>query len=191
MAVVEKYSITLPPTCLSINDESSVRRDVSVSLPSKVLELPIADKPHNFPEGGLKAYLTVLGAFMALSCTFGQLSAFGTYQAWYASHQLKHLPASSISWIGSLQFCIFFFSVRFNFVLSFITHLTLLFLIIYQGATIGRLFDAYGPTWLMTAGTLCCVISMITTSVCKEYYQYILSQGILFGLGVGLLYVHS
>ena len=79
----------------------------------------------------------------------------------------------------------------FDFVLSFINHLTLLFLIIYQGATIGRLFDAYGPTWLMTAGTFCCAISTITTSFCREYYQYILSQGILFGLGVGLLYVHS
>ena len=59
-----------------------------------------------------------------------------------------------------------------------------------QGATIGRLFDAHGPTRLMVAGTLCCLISTMTTSVCREYYQYILSQGILFGLGVGLLYVH-
>ena len=192
MADVEKYSFTLPPLCLSNNDESPVCRDVSVSLPPKALELPNeANKPHIFPEGGLKAYLTVLGAFIALGCTFGQLSAFGTYQAWYASHQLKHLPASTISWIGSLQFCIFFFSVRFNFVLSFVSHLTYsFFLINHQGATVGRLFDAYGPTWLMISGTLCCFISTVTTSVCKEYYQYILSQGILFGLGVGLLYVH-
>ena len=52
------------------------------------------------------------------------------------------------------------------------------------------MFDAHGPTGLMIAGTLCCLISTMTTSVCKEYYQYILSQGILFGLGVGLLYVY-
>ena len=70
------------------------------------------NKPHNFPEGGLKAYLTVLGAFMVFACTFGRMSAFGTYQAWYASHQLQHLSASTISWIGSLQYCVFFFSVR-------------------------------------------------------------------------------
>ena len=117
MAVVEKYTITLPPKCLSIAGESPVRQDASsVGLPKKVLEQPIeANKPHNFPEGGLKAYLTVLGAFMALACTFGQMSAFGTYQAWYATHQLRHLPASTISWIGSLQFWIFFFSVRLKF----------------------------------------------------------------------------
>ena len=118
MAVVEKYTINLPPICLPIDDESPVRRGVSVSLPLKVMELPIeSNKPHNFPEGGLKANLTVLGAFMAYTCTFGQMSAFGTYQSWYASHQLQHLPASTISWIGSLQFWVFFFSVRFNFVL--------------------------------------------------------------------------
>jgi hypothetical protein len=127
MAVVEKYTITLPSTSLSIDDEFPVRRDVSGSgsLPPKVLELPIeANKPHDFPEGGFKAYLTVLGAFMAFASTFGQMSAFGTYQAWYGSHQLQHLPATSISWIGSLQFWVFFFSVRFNFVLSFLCHFT-------------------------------------------------------------------
>ena len=43
----------------------------------------------------------------------------------------------------------------------------------------------------MIAGTLCGLISTLTTSVCKEYYQFILSQGILFGLGVGLLYVQQ
>ena len=84
---------------------------------SKAMELHReANKPEEFPEGGLKANLTVLGAFMAFACTFGQMSAFGTYQAWYTSHQLQHLSASKISLIGSLQFWVFFFSVRFNFV---------------------------------------------------------------------------
>ena len=116
MIVVEKYTTTLPPICPPVDDEppASVHRDFSVSLPPIFLDLPIeANKPHNFSEGSLKAYLTVLGAFMSLACTFGQMSAFGTYQDWYASHQLQHLSASTISWIGSLQFWIFFFSVRF------------------------------------------------------------------------------
>lgn len=189
MALVEKYTITLPSVSLSIDDESPVRRDVSVSLSPKALELPIeVDKPHIFPEGGLKAYLTVLGAFIALVCTFGQMNAFGTYQAWYTSHQLHHLPPSTISWIGSIQYWVFFFSVSLDFFFFGIWFNPFLYNL--QGATIGRLYDAHGPTRLMIAGTLCCFISTMTTSVCKEYYQYILSQGILFGLGVGLLYVH-
>jgi hypothetical protein len=65
-----------------------------------------------FPEGTTKGYLAVFGAFMALFCTFGQMNAFGTFQAWYAEHQLNHLEPSTIAWIGSLQLWVFFFSVR-------------------------------------------------------------------------------
>lgn len=63
-------------------------------------------------DGGVRAWLTVLGGFIALFCSFGQLNAFGTFQAWYATHQLSHLHPSTISWIGSLQLWVFFFSVR-------------------------------------------------------------------------------
>ncbi|KAF8802188.1 MFS general substrate transporter [Phlegmacium glaucopus] len=166
MSDIEKY----PVICITITDSSSPNPDLPLRLPPTAFDAPPdTSHLHKFPEGGLKAYLTVLGAFIALACTFGQLSAFGTFQAWYASHQLQHLPASTISWIGSLQFWIFFVT----------------------GAPIGRLFDAYGPTWLMVAGTICCLTSTMTTSVCTEYYQYILSQGVLFGLGVGLLFYPS
>lgn len=65
-----------------------------------------------FPERGTKGYLAVFGAFMALFCTFGQMNAFGTFQAWYEEHQLSHLQPSTIAWIGSLQLWVFFFSVR-------------------------------------------------------------------------------
>jgi hypothetical protein len=58
-----------------------------------------------------RARLAVLGAFLALFCTFGQMNAFGTFQTYYHSHQLSDYPASTISWIGSLQLWIFFFSV--------------------------------------------------------------------------------
>lgn len=40
---------------------------------------------------------------------------------------------------------------------------------------------------LMLAGTICYVLSIMMTSISTQYYQYILSEGILFGLGVGLL----
>lgn len=63
------------------------------------------------PDGGLQAWLTVFGAFLALFCTFGQLNSFGTFQTWYAEHQLHDLPPCTIAWIGSLQLWIFFFSV--------------------------------------------------------------------------------
>ena len=67
--------------------------------------------PHIHLDGGLKANLTTLGAFTALFFTFGQINAFGTFQAWYSAHQLAGMRSSTISWIGSLQLWIFFFSV--------------------------------------------------------------------------------
>ncbi|KAJ4494542.1 major facilitator superfamily domain-containing protein [Lentinula edodes] len=116
-----------------------------------------------------KAYLTIFGAFLALFCTFGQMNAFGTFQAWYTTHQLNTLDASTISWIGSLQLWVFFFS----------------------GGPIGYIFDKYGPRMLMMVGTICYVLSIMMTSISTQYYQYILSQGVLFGLGVGLLFYPS
>ena len=64
-----------------------------------------------YPDGVWRAWMTVLGAFCALVCTFGQLSSFGTFQSWYQEHQLHELAPSTISWIGALQLWVFFFSV--------------------------------------------------------------------------------
>ncbi|KAL6308821.1 MFS general substrate transporter [Sparassis latifolia] len=119
-----------------------------------------------FPDGGLTAWLTVFGAFLALFSSFGQMSAFGTFQSWYAAHQLQHMNADAISWIGSIQLWVFFFS----------------------GGFIGRIFDLCGSRVMMSLGTLIYVCSLMATSVATKYYQFILTQGILFGLGVGLLF---
>ncbi|KAF5358685.1 hypothetical protein D9758_007655 [Tetrapyrgos nigripes] len=54
--------------------------------------------------------LTVFGAFLSLFCTFGQMNSFGTFETWYAIHQLNGTPSSTISWIGSLQLWVLFFS---------------------------------------------------------------------------------
>ncbi|EJF55723.1 MFS general substrate transporter [Dichomitus squalens LYAD-421 SS1] len=122
-----------------------------------------------YPEGGPEAWLTVCGAFVGLFCTFGQLNAFGTFQTWYAEHQLRDLPPSTIAWIGSLQLWVFFFS----------------------GGFVGRLFDAYGPRVIMVPGTVTLVLSIMMTSLSTRFYQYILAQGVLFGLGVGMIFYPS
>ena len=84
------------------------------SIPPK--DDPIADEAssegHDVPaDGGLAAWLTVFGAFLALFCSFGQMNAFGTFQSWYTTHQLRDLHPSTIAWIGSVQLWVFFFSV--------------------------------------------------------------------------------
>ena len=76
---------------------------------------PPADSAVELTEGDFRGWLTVFGASLALFCSFGQLNAFGTFQTWYADHQLQHLPPSTIAWIGSLQLFVFFFSVSTHF----------------------------------------------------------------------------
>ncbi|KAF7324743.1 Monocarboxylate permease-like protein [Mycena kentingensis (nom. inval.)] len=122
-----------------------------------------------FPEACPASYLAVAGAFLALFSTFGQMNAFGTFQAWYAQHQLSHREPATIAWIGSVQLWVFFFS----------------------GGLIGKLFDSFGPRWIMATGTVIYVFSIMITSVCTHYYQYLLAQGLLFGLGVGMLFYPS
>ncbi|KAG6914596.1 hypothetical protein DXG01_016430 [Tephrocybe rancida] len=156
---------TLKPPSLQQIDTLDISANASMA-PSHISLDDVTSRTshHEYPEGGFRAYLTVFGAFLALFCTFGHMNSFGTYQAWYSGKQLGHLSPSTISWIGSLQLWVFFFS----------------------GGPIGQLFDKFGPTWLMVAGTLIYTFSIMMTSLSSQFYQYILAQGILFGLGVGL-----
>ncbi|EIM79592.1 MFS general substrate transporter [Stereum hirsutum FP-91666 SS1] len=131
--------------------------------------ISLALKPTPFKEGGIHGYLTVFGSFLALFATFGQMNAFGSFQLWYSEHQLSQYSPSDISWIGSLQLWVFFFS----------------------GGIIGRFFDAYGPRWLLVLGTLIYTFSLMMTSLATKYYQFILAQGVVFGIGVGLLFYPS
>ncbi|KAG2134047.1 major facilitator superfamily domain-containing protein [Suillus bovinus] len=125
--------------------------------------------PPPFVEGGLRGYMTIFGAFFALFAAFGQSMAFGSFQLWYSQNQLVEYTASDISWIGSVQLWVFFVS----------------------GGVVGRLFDAYGPTWLLASGTIILTFSLMMTSLATKYYEFILAQGIVFGIGFGLLFFPS
>ncbi|KAH9919172.1 MFS general substrate transporter [Epithele typhae] len=120
-------------------------------------------------DGGLKAWLTVAGASVALFVGFGQVSAFGTFQTYYAHHQLSELSPSTISWIGSLQFFTFFFS----------------------GGFIGRIFDTFGPKRILALGTILLTFATMMISLSTKYYQFILAQGVLFGLSIGMIFFPS
>ena len=56
----------------------------------------------NFPEGGTRAYLALLGSTLVLLCTFGLSNSYGVFLQHYKQHQLKNYTNSDISWIGSL-----------------------------------------------------------------------------------------
>ncbi|RAL08476.1 MCT family MFS transporter [Aspergillus homomorphus CBS 101889] len=119
----------------------------------------------NFPEGGLRASFVVLGAFCVSFSTYGYMNAYGIYQAYYAGHFLSDKSASAISWIGSVQLCFLF-----------------------SGSLVGGpLFDRYGAS-ILRVPAIALVVSVMMTSLCKKYYQFMLAQGILGGITSGILF---
>lgn len=109
---------------------------------------PLPFDPRQFPDGGLSAWLCVLGGFCcmygrlprvtvrdhALTCSQVRLIrmdklwvfretvfdghqlnnpfiGIGVFQEHYQSHQLRHLPPSTISWIPSLEVFLMFLGV--------------------------------------------------------------------------------
>ncbi|PCG95570.1 Major facilitator superfamily domain, general substrate transporter [Penicillium occitanis (nom. inval.)] len=118
-----------------------------------------------FPEGGTRAWLVLLGAFCVSFATFGYMNAFGVYQEYYTKYTLRHETPSNISWIGSVQICFLF-----------------------SGSLVGGpLFDRYGAS-VIHIPAISVVVSVMMTSLCKKYYQFMLAQGILGGIASGMLF---
>ncbi|KAJ5351327.1 Major facilitator superfamily domain general substrate transporter [Penicillium brevicompactum] len=118
-----------------------------------------------FPEGGTRAWMVVLGAFCVSFSTFGYMNAFGVYQEYYTEHFLAHESSSNIAWIGSVQVCFLF-----------------------SGSLIGGpLFDRYGAS-IIHVPAIGIVFSVMMTSLCKTYYQFMLAQGVLGGISSGMLF---
>lgn len=55
------------------------------------------------PEGGTKAWLSLLGASCAMFASFGWVNCIALFQAEYETNQLKNYSKSSISWITSME----------------------------------------------------------------------------------------
>ncbi|PHH79144.1 hypothetical protein CDD83_3895 [Cordyceps sp. RAO-2017] len=115
--------------------------------------------------GGLRGWLVVAGGFIDFTVAFGLLNSFGTFQARY-EEKWSHLSTTTITWIGSIQLCLFFLG----------------------GLFVGPAFDKYGSRCLMQLGTAFCLASFVCTSWSTQYWHYLLAQGLLFGVGNALLF---
>jgi hypothetical protein len=119
------------------------------------------------PDGGLKAWLQVAAGFMLFFNTWGLLNTFGVYQTYYESGGLFQASSSNISWIGSIQaFCLL--------VVGFVT---------------GPLFDKGHLRLLLVVGSFGIVFGHMMLSLCHTYWQVLLAQGFVIGLGAGCLFV--
>ncbi|KAK2812412.1 hypothetical protein FQN50_001413 [Emmonsiellopsis sp. PD_5] len=116
------------------------------------------------PDGGVRAWLVVAGAASIYFSTLGYANSFGVFQEYYMTHQLRGQSPDRISWIGSLA----------------------VFLHLSMGAIAGPLFDRFGA-WVIRPAAVLYVIAIMMTSLCKEYWQFMLAQAVLLGTAMGFL----
>ncbi|KAI1101096.1 MFS general substrate transporter [Jackrogersella minutella] len=121
----------------------------------------------DFPEGGLQAWLVVLGSFCTMMSVYGIINSAAVFESYFATNQLAEYNSSTIGWIFSVYlFTVFFFGIQ-----------------------VGPIFDRHGPRILVVVGSVLVVASQLLLGLCKEYYQILLTYSILGGLGGALLNV--
>lgn len=121
------------------------------------------------PNGGFTAWLQVLSGFMCFMSAWGFVNAFGVFQDFYSSALIPDVSNSDISWIGSIQ----------------------AFLLCSATVFAGPVYDYGHPRFLIILGTILVVFGMMMTSLCSEYWQLMLAQGICVGFGAGCLFLPS
>ncbi|KAK4244362.1 major facilitator superfamily domain-containing protein [Corynascus novoguineensis] len=96
------------------------------------------------PDGGLLAWLQVLGSFFLFMNTWGIVNSYGVYQTYYQLELLREQTPSQISWVGSVQ----------------------AFLLLVIGVATGPLFDLGYFYWLLWTGSFLVVLGLMMTSLC-------------------------
>jgi MFS family permease len=121
------------------------------------------------PDGGTRAWLQVLGCIFMFFNVWGFTFAFGSFASYYEVTYIPSTSASAISWIGSIQSS----------------------LLITMGVVTGQLFDRGFFQSLIYTGTVLSIFAVMMLSLCTEFYQILLAQGVAYGLGVGMLFTPS
>lgn len=143
-----------------------------------------ASGPPEAPEGGTKAYLSLLGGSLGLFISFGWVNCIALFQAEYEINQLKTYSSSEVSWITSSE-CE---SLLPQPAVKQQAHFNLVFFMLFMSPLSGYLFDNYGPRLPICIGGLMHVFGLMMTSLSSKYYQFYLAQSICSGTGTSLIF---
>ena len=136
------------------------------SLTSHDDEVDFSPHSQSIPNGGLKAWSQVFAAFLIYFNIWGFTNTFGAYQTYY-EQIWPDKSSSTIAWIGSIQ----------------------TFLLYSLGTITGPIFDMGYYRYLEVGGFVLLIVGIMMTSLCTEYWQAMLAQGLCVGLGTGMLYI--
>ncbi|KAF4987260.1 hypothetical protein FGRMN_10462 [Fusarium graminum] len=153
-----------------MTSERDILPSVAVERAAGILQCQKRDMIDRPPQdGGLTAWLQVLGSFLINLNNFGLANSFGVFQIYYQTELLQQHSPSSISWIGTLQAS----------------------LILIIGVISGPLFDKGYFYSILITSSIVLVFALMMLSLATQYYQVMLTWGALCGLCTGLLYSPS
>ncbi|PQE15032.1 monocarboxylate permease protein [Rutstroemia sp. NJR-2017a BVV2] len=138
--------------------ETKVR--VAASLQKSVMSTGLS--PADFPDGGATAWAVVAGAWCCLFCSWGWVTSIGIFQT------TTRRTSSSNTLPARL--------VEFPFVMF------------VGGIPFGKIFDSYGPRYLLLGDPFVHIFGVMMIAICKTYYQYLLAQGICSALGASAIF---
>ncbi|KAL4820665.1 major facilitator superfamily domain-containing protein [Aspergillus spinulosporus] len=127
---------------------------------------PGTPPPDTPPDGGLRAWGTVIGALCGMFVSFGWISCIGVFIDYYKTHLLQNVSTSAITWITSLEYFMMFFG----------------------GPFVGVLFDNFGPHLILLTGSFLHIFGLMMISISSKYYQILLAQGICSPIGTSALF---
>ncbi|KAH0280876.1 MFS general substrate transporter, partial [Aureobasidium melanogenum] len=141
-------------------DVENVNQEADLASSTPAIPAP------SYAEGGMRAWLVVLACWCVAFASFGIINTFGVYETYYLKTYLHGYSPSTVAWIGSIQAWVQLSSTLIS----------------------GPISDRYGPMVIVWPASLSLVIAMMLTSLCKDFYQFFLCQGILLGVSSGLIY---
>ncbi|KAI0032784.1 major facilitator superfamily domain-containing protein [Vararia minispora EC-137] len=159
----------MQPTADASRDPTLISLPLTLNAEKSTAESSSLSDLNYIPDGGLRAWLQVVGGFGLILNSWGIFNAYGAFQTFYEQNVLRANSASSIAWIGSIQGCLLLFTSFFA----------------------GPIFDMGCARPLIYTGSVLITFGMMMTSLCTKFYQVLLAQGIVVGLGGGCIFVPS
>lgn len=159
---LQKHTPPIPDVEQPPVEDEKTETNTSTTAPEPISPF----HPSQFPDGGKDAYLCLLGSFCCLFCSFGWLNCLGVFQNYYQKNQLRDYSPSTVAWIPSIE----------------------VFMMFFPGPIVGWAFDNHGPKYILIFGTFFHVFGLMMTSLCSEYYQFILAQSICSALGLNCIF---
>ncbi|KAJ6464040.1 major facilitator superfamily domain-containing protein [Mycena sanguinolenta] len=117
-----------------------------------------------YPDGGLRAWLVVLGCFIMAATCMGWGLVWGVFQDYYHTNKFAGTPLSSLSLVGGL----FAFSMN------------------CAAYLFGGIGDRYGYKRMIALSALLSYLCLLASAFVTELYQVFLFQGCLLGFSMGI-----